>query len=333
MNAHESTAAPGEAPAPTGGEPPASGGPGRGDTTRGSLRHVVYGFFMGAADVVPGVSGGTIALVCGIYERLVDAVRDGARAATNLARGRVALGLRQLRTVDWALLVPLVAGIGIAVLSLASVIEHQLEEEPVRIAGLFLGLVLGSVVVSLRLIRRVDALTPVIVVGVAVVMFLALGLRTETTAEAADAASAPLWAYPASAAVAICAMILPGISGSFLLVLLGMYADVLAAVNDREIGLLLLFIAGAVVGLGAFSRLLGWLIDNHHDRVVAAMIGLMLGSVRVLWPWPHGVETTELAAPGGEVALPVGLAVVGLVMVLVVGRLGVIKEEPPPHPG
>lgn len=333
MSSRESTTAPGERTATTGGaramRPPAAAPGG----ARGTIRHVAFGLLMGAADVVPGVSGGTIALVCGIYARLIDAVRDGARAAMNLARGRVSEGLRQLREVDWALLVPLLAGIGVAVVSLASVIEHQLEEEPVRIAGLFLGLVLGSVVVSTRLIRRFDTMTPVIIAGVAVAMFLVLGLRQETTAEAADAASAPVWAYPAAATIAICAMILPGVSGSFLLVLMDMYDDVLAAVNDREIGLLLLFILGAVAGLGAFSRLLGWLMDNHHDRVVAVMIGLMLGSVRVLWPWPHGTQTTELAAPADDVLMPVVFAVVGLAVVLVVGRLGVLKEEPPPHPG
>jgi putative membrane protein len=337
MTAHESATTPSEtagrdgAPAATSPLVPAPAPEHTG--VIGTVRHVVFGFLMGAADVVPGVSGGTIALVCGIYARLIDAVRDGARAATNLARGRVGLGLRQLREVDWALLVPLLAGIGVAVVSLASVIEHQLEEEPVRIAGLFLGLVLGSVAVAVRLIRRPDARTPVIIVAVAVAMFVVLGVRQETSAEAADAATAPLWAYPAAAAVAICAMILPGVSGSFLLVLMGMYAHVLAAVNDREIGLLLLFVAGAVVGLGAFSRLLGWLMDHHHDLVVAAMIGLMLGSIRVLWPWPHGTETTELAAPSDDVVLPVVFAAVGLVVVLIVARLGVLKEEPPPNPG
>lgn len=317
-----------EAPGHRSRAPAGAAGPG------GPVRHLVVGFLMGSADVVPGVSGGTMALVCGIYARLIAAVGDGARAAATLARGRVGEGIRQVRGLDWALLLPLLAGVGLAVASLASVIEHLLEEQPVRLAGLFLGLVLGSVVVSTRMLRRVDPTALAIAAVVAVALFVLLGLRQETTAEAADAASAPVWAYPASAMVAICAMILPGVSGSFLLVTLGMYDDVLAAVNDRQIGLLLLFVAGCAVGLGLFSRLLSWLIEHHHDRVVAAMIGLMLGSVRVLWPWPAGTSTTEIAGPSGDVAVPAALAAVGFVVVLVIGRLGLVREESTPdHPG
>ncbi len=130
--------------------------------------------------------------------------------------------------------------------------------------------------------------------------------------------------------IAICAMILPGISGSFLLVLMGMYDDVLGAVNQRDIPALVLFAAGAVIGLALFARVLGWLIEHHHDRVVAAMIGLMLGSVRVLWPWPDGVSSSVLGAPGGTVVVPIVLAVVGLAVVVVVGRLGLVYEEQPP---
>jgi putative membrane protein len=293
-------------------------------------RHGVFGFLMGMADLVPGVSGGTVALVCGIYARLINAVRDGVHAVVTLLRGRVRDGLGEVRRLDWALLVPLLTGIGLAVVSLAALIEHLLDEQPVAIAGLFLGLVLGSAVVASRLIRRVDAQAVLIAAGVAIGLFILLGLRQETTADAADAATAPVWAFPAAASLAICAMILPGVSGSLLLVMMGMYAHVLAAVNDRDIGLLALFLLGAVVGLGLFSRLLAWLLGNHHDRVVAAMIGLMLGSMRVLWPWPDGTSSTSLATPSGEIVVPVVLAVAGFVVVLAIGRLGILREEPAP---
>jgi putative membrane protein len=289
--------------------------------TRG-VKHAAIGFLMGSADVVPGVSGGTMALVCGIYPRLIAAVGDGSHAVATLLRGDVRGAVRRLRALDWMLLLPLGLGLGIAVLSLAPVLEHMLEEQPVRLAGLFLGLVLGSVVVSLRLLRSPDTTAVIIGVVAAVALFVVLGLREETTAEAADAATAPAWAYPLSAMIAICAMILPGISGSFLLVLMGMYGNVLAAVNDREIGLLLLFAAGCAIGLGLFSHVLAWLLEHHYDRVVAAMIGLMVGSLRVLWPWPGGTSTTELAGPSGDVGIPVLLAVAGFVVVVVIGRLG-----------
>lgn len=300
---------------------------------QGALRHFVFGFLMGSADTVPGVSGGTVAFVCGIYERLVDAIRDASRVLSALARGRVHEAWAHLRRVDWALLVPLLAGILTAVFSLASLIERLLEEQPIRMAGLFLGLVLGSVVVSRGLLRRPDATDGAIVAVTAVALFLLLGLRPETSVETADAvAAAPLWAYPASAMIAICAMILPGISGSFMLVTMGMYDDVLGAVNDRDLLALALFAAGCVVGLAAFSRLLARALEHHHDRMVAAMIGLMLGSVRALWPWPGGTGTTELTAPRGDVAVPVLLAALGLATVMLLGRLGALKEEPVPPP-
>jgi putative membrane protein len=288
---------------------------------------------MGSADVVPGVSGGTVALVTGIYARLIDAIRDGARALGWIAKGRGRDGVEGLRQVDWALLIPLLAGIAVAVLSLASVIEHLLEEEPVKLAGLFLGLVAGSAVVARGLLQRPERAHYVLALASAVALFVALGLRTETTGHAGEVVQAPLWAFPASAAIAICAMILPGISGAFLLVAMGMYDDVLAAVNDRDLLAVGLFLAGAVVGLAFFSRLLAWMLDRHHDRVVAVMIGLMLGSVRVLWPWPGGTSSTELAAPSGDVVWPFALALVGFAAVLVLGRLGAIEEEPVPHPG
>ncbi|HVL28318.1 MAG TPA: DUF368 domain-containing protein [Acidimicrobiales bacterium] len=297
------------------------------------LKHVGIGFVMGSADVVPGVSGGTVAFVAGIYARLIDALRDGARSLGWMARGRVREGLRGLREVDWALLIPLLAGIGVAVLSLASVIEHLLEEEPIKLGGLFLGLVAGSTVVARGLLRRPERAHYVIALATAVALFLLLGLRSETGGDAGEVVAAPLWAFPASAAVAICAMILPGISGAFILVALGMYDDVLAAVNARDLLPIALFVVGAAAGLAFFSRFLAWLLDNHHDRVVAVMIGLMLGSVRVLWPWPAGTSTTELGAPTGDVAVPVLLALVGFGAVILLGRLGAIREEPVPHPG
>ncbi len=297
------------------------------------VRHLAIGFLMGCADVVPGVSGGTVALVCGIYARLIDAIRDGARGLASLARGRVGTGVAEVRQVDWALLVPLLAGIGVAVFSLASVLEHLLEEQPVRLGALFLGLVAGTVVVAWQLLRHPDRTTAVLMIVSAIILFVALGLRSETTAEAGEVASAALWTYPAAGAVAICAMILPGVSGSFLLVALGMYSHVLGAVNERDFLVLGLFIVGCIFGLAVFSRILGWLLDHHHDRVVAVLIGLMLGSVRVLWPWPGGTETTELAMPSGDVALPVLLAVVGFVVVVGIGRVGSIREEPAPNPG
>ena len=111
-------------------------------------------------------------------------------------------------------------------------------------------------------------------------------------------------------------MILPGISGSFILVMIGMYTEVLGAVNDRDFGALIATAAGCTIGLALFSSLLSWLLEHYHDLVIAAMIGLMLGSLRVLWPWPNGTNTTTFTAPSGDVAVPVLLMVAGFVVVL-----------------
>ncbi len=272
---------------------------------------------MGAADIVPGVSGGTVALVLGIYERLVASVRAASLAIGDLVRLRIDLARGWLRRVDWLLVLGLGAGILLAVLVLARLIEHQLAVSPVQTAALFLGFVAGSTVIVWRLLRGRTWVHLVLAVGVAVVVFAALGLREGTSDETVSQVSDPATlAVFLSGAVAICAMILPGISGSFILVMLGMYEPVLGAVNDRDFTLLAVFVLGAAVGLGLFSQVLHWALARYHDVVMAGLVGLMAGSVRVLWPWPDGVDSTALGAPDGAVAASVALAVAGFSLVV-----------------
>lgn len=293
---------------------------------------VVRGFCMGAADIVPGVSGGTIALVFGIYHRLVTAIRTGSSALGRLARldGRGALD--GLRRVEWSFLLPLGVGIVVAVLALASVLEHQLEEHPVQLAAVFLGLVAGSVVVTWNLLTRRDPRRLGIMLAVGIAIFLALGLRSGTTEdEVSQLDEAAALAFFASGAIAICAMILPGISGSFILVMLGMYGPVLAAVNDRDALSLGVFLVGAVIGLGLFSQVLHWALNAHYDSVMAALIGLMLGSMRVLWPWPAGVDTTVIEAPSDPVVLPIVLAVVACAVVIAINAVAKALEHRTTH--
>jgi putative membrane protein len=282
------------------------------------VKQIPRGFVMGAADIVPGVSGGTVALVLGIYERLIDNVHQGASALRRLL-SRDLNGFREkLRAVEWVWLLSLLGGILLAVAVLASVLETLLEEQPVRMAALFFGLVAGSVVVAWRLVRHVDLAGIGIMLVTGIALFMLLGLRSATTAadDAAEEVTRSPFVFFAVGAIAICAMILPGVSGSFLLVTMGMYTEVLGAVNDRDLVSLMAFGLGCVVGLALFSTLLSWLLHHHHDRVMAVLIGLMLGSLRVLWPWPGGTDTTELAAPSGDVLVPVLLALAGLVLVL-----------------
>jgi putative membrane protein len=290
---------------------------------------------MGSADIVPGVSGGTIALVLGIYDELIHNISQGAHGVKQLLTGDTA-GFRQtLRSIEWVWLTSLLVGILAAVFALSSVIEHLLENEPIRTGALFLGLILGSIWVALRMLDRIDAISLVLMLGVGVAFFALLGLRSDTHAadDAAEVVTKSWWVFFIAGAIAICAMILPGVSGSFLLVMLGMYSEVLGAVNDRDLVVLMAFALGCVVGLGLFSTLLNWLLANYHRWVLSAMIGLMLGSTRVLWPWPGGTETTELALPSDDVVVPLLLIVVGAAVVVAIDLVATrfVKVEPLPE--
>jgi putative membrane protein len=284
--------------------------------------NVARGFLMGTADIVPGVSGGTVALVLGIYRRLVTAIRNGSSALGRFLRVDVRGALRRLGDVEWPFLISLLVGIGLAIVALSHLVERLLENRPVEIAGLFLGLVLGSAVIAWQLLNRRDTRRLVVLASTTVMVFLALGVREGTTEETVTQAADPaLWAFLGAGAIAICAMILPGISGSFFLVMLGMYSAVLGAVNDRDLVSLGVFIVGCVVGLALFSQVLHWALGVHYDTVMAVLIGLMLGSLRVLWPWPAGVESTTLSAPAAPVVAPMLLALGGFVIVVGFDRL------------
>jgi len=283
----------------------------------------IRGFLMGSADVVPGVSGGTVALIVGIYPRLIDNVRKGAGVLSALARLRFSDTFERFRSIEWSFLLPLVAGIAVALVSLARIIEHLLEDYPVEMSALFFGLVIASVFVARKMVSNWDAMRIVTFIGVAVAAFFILGLRS------GEAQNPETWIFFVAGAVAICAMILPGVSGSFLLLMLGMYQALLGAVNHRDIAILLVFIAGAVIGLALFSSALHWALDSHHDLVMAAISGLLLGSLRVLWPWPNGIDGPELSGPTADnFAVPFLLAVVGAGLVSVITRLGATSEAP-----
>lgn len=271
---------------------------------------------MGSADVVPGVSGGTMALVLGIYERLVAAIRTVAWAAGRLLRGDLRGARERAAAADWGLLVPLVAGIALAVLSLARLIEYLLEERPVEISAVFFGLVAASVVVAVGYLKRPAPSHAAIAAAAAAVTFLVLGLRGSAVSDP------PLVIVFGSGALAICAMILPGISGSFILLMVGMYDYMLSALNDRDLPVIAVFLAGCAIGLGLFSSVLDWLLRTHHDVVLAVLIGLMVGSLRVVWPWPEGTDSAAIEAPvAGEWPAAVLLALAGAVVVLALARL------------
>jgi len=283
---------------------------------------IARGFAMGAADIVPGVSGGTIALIVGIYDRLVSSIRAGALALANGAKGDFDAARKWFLTVEWAFILSLGTGILLAVALLSSLLSSLLENQAVPMAALFFGLVAGSIVVTWRMIKRPSRASLFVVLGVGIIVFVLLGLRGGTSENAVTQIVNPgIWAFFGAGAIAICAMILPGISGSFLLVLMGMYGPILDAVTNRDFLMLIVFIIGAVLGLGLFSQILHAALDRHHDLVLATLTGLMAGSTRVLWPWPSGVETTALGTPDSYVLASAAVAATAFVTVVAVARI------------
>jgi putative membrane protein len=236
---------------------------------------------MGASDVIPGVSGGTMAFILGIYEELIDAIRSFDLKSIQLFLTLRLRGL--LDRISWQFVLAVGIGILTAIFTLARALSWLLQNRPVLIWSFFLGLILAS---TLSVSRRVEGWrlsTWLGLLGGMVGTYFLVGLVPVSTPDSP-------WFLFLSGAVAICAMILPGISGAFILVLLGKYQFVLEAVNNRDFFILAIVAAGAVVGIGAFSRLLGWLLRNYHDLMVAVLTGLMLGSLRKVWPWKETVE-------------------------------------------
>jgi putative membrane protein len=272
----------------------------------------VTGFAMGIAEVIPGFSGGTVALVAGIYERLIAAIRQGARALSLLLRGRVLDAMAALKAIDWPFLGALLAGMLVAVFTLASTLERLIEDRPVELSAVFLGLVLGAAVVASRQLRSPAPWHLLVGAVAAVVAFIGLGVSPGTITDPS------LALVLVGGAVAISAWILPGVSGSFLLLVLGLWPAVVGAVADRDLLLLGVFAIGCGVGLAVFSTLLHWLLARAHDVVLAVLLGLMVGSVRILWPWPSadGIGSPALGAPESDtalLALALGLAAFALV--------------------
>jgi putative membrane protein len=261
------------------------------------------GLLMGGADVIPGVSGGTVALIVGIYERLIHAIRMGASALLSAARLDFAESRRKFGEVEWLLVVPLGAGILTSLVIGARVIPPLLEEYPEPVYALFFGLILGSVAVPFRRIERVGGVEVLAIVVAAMIAFVVVGLPPREIPD-------PSLPYVFVAAmVAICAMILPGVSGAFLLLVLGVYAASLDALRTLNLPYVLTFVAGAALGLGTFARLLEWLLVHRHALTMAALTGLMVGGVRALWPW-QGEDRALLAPP--DLASFVAMALLAL---------------------
>lgn len=298
------------------------------------------GVAMGAADIVPGVSGGTIAFITGIYFRLLEAINSVPVAVfRDLVRGR----FRAFWSAcDGTFLVCLLAGILSSIVTLASAISFALANYPILIWSFFFGLIVASVWHVGRQVRqyRVVLLAP-LVAGIAIAWWI-------TTLSGGQLTPSAL-AFFGSGALAICAMILPGISGSFILVIIGMYAPVLAAIKTADLGVLMLFMAGCLVGLLSIARLITWAFRHFHDMVLALLTGFMVGALNKVWPWKEVISWRvnssgeqvplnqisvapatfeQLTGQDPQVALAVLMAVAGLLLVLAIEWIGTRKVLP-----
>lgn len=282
----------------------------------------VVGIIVGAANVIPGVSGGTMAFILGIYEELLDSIRSFAsgRAVKLLAGFKLK---EAYRTLPWRFLLVVLLGIVSASVLLAKPLKWMLENQLSFILAFFFGLVLASIITVLVRISKFDwTLIPALVFGAAA-GWLIVGMT------AIQSPPDAWWYLVLCGAVAICAMILPGISGSFILMLMGRYKDVLAAIDGvvhrsnfgGSLLTLVLFVVGVVVGLASFARLLSWMFKRWRDLTIAVLAGFMVGSLRKIWPWKIDDDLEKLnrlPQLDGRFWLAVALALAGFALVVVI---------------
>jgi len=254
---------------------------------------LVKGLLMGAADIVPGVSGGTVAFITGIYERLLTALKSILPEVLRLLKSRKFTQFWV--SIDGGFLLTLFSGILISVLSLAKIISYLLSEYPIPLWATFFGLIIGSIyIISKELENWTLKLIGVASLG-AVIAFYITGLS-------------PVQVEPSllniflSGAVAICAMVLPGLSGSFILVMLGTYSFILLAIKDLNLTVLLVFSSGCLVGLLSIANILVWTFARYQSATLAILTGLMIGALNKVWPWKEVLQY-RLNSHGQKVAL------------------------------
>lgn len=298
--------------------------PGKPRSFRDCLGITGVGLAMGAADVVPGVSGGTMAFILGIYEELLGTIKQ-----FNVTFLRLVLSLRikdAMEHINWKFLVALGTGLAISILSLARVVTWLYENKQSNLFAFFFGLILASIVVIATHVRWNGKTLFSLVAGTIIAYLIVRLVPVEMPKD-------PLTIFWCGA-VAIMAMILPGISGSFILLILGQYHFVMKAVKTLDVLTLLPFAAGCAVGLLGFARVLSWLLDRFHQVMISFLVGFMVGSLWKIWPFRTVLETMEgshgelvpvreaLAFPTDPASwvVPVLLAAVGFVLVYAMDR-------------
>ncbi len=293
------------------------------------------GIAMGAADVVPGVSGGTIAFISGIYEELLESISSVNIRTIKLLKTE---GIKSVwKQINGNFLAALLLGITISILSLAKLISWLLENEAVLLWSFFFGLVLASILFIGKQITKWKIATVLIFFGGVILAYYVTTLTpliTESTSS--------LYLFFAGS-LAICAMILPGISGAFILVLLGAYKPVLEAIHNKDFKVIALFAAGAIIGLLTFSRVLKWLFHHYKNLTLAVLAGFVFGSLNKIWPWKetltwrvnsHGIKVPlneQSISPfqfseEPQLMFAIALAVVGFLTIILLEKIAVKNE-------
>jgi len=277
---------------------------------------------MGLADLVPGVSGGTIALLFGIYDELLQSIKIVTGTALKLVLQKRFKEAWQ--AIPFHFLVPLFIGIASAIFGLVKVVEYLLATYPVYVWSFFFGLILSSAVTIGKRVDRWNTTNVIALIVGALSVYFIIGLPA-TNAEATTLTML------ITGAIAICAMILPGISGSLIMLILGQYENVINAVSEFKIQLLAAFAVGATIGLALFSQLLSWLLDTYHAATMAVLVGLMVGALRAVWPWRNKLETGQYVSYFPEFNLELIvvllLIVAGYYLVLQLEKIGLAREH------
>ncbi len=293
------------------------------------------GIAMGAADVVPGVSGGTIAFISGIYEELLESIASVNFKTLKLLKTD---GIKAFwKKINGNFLLVLSVGIGISVVSLAKLISWLLENHPILVWSFFFGLVLASILYIGKQITKWNVTTVIILILGTILAYWIATLEPLVTEDAS-----PIYLF-FSVAIAICAMILPGISGSFILVILGAYKPVFEAINNRDIKLLTIIGVGILIGLLTFSRIIKWLFNHYKNMTLAVLTGFILGSLNKIWPWKetltwrtnsHGIQVplneqsiSPFSFDGeNQLVIAIILAIVGFLVILILEKIAIKNE-------
>jgi putative membrane protein len=257
-----------------------------------SSLNFLRGVLIGIAEVIPGVSGGTLALITGIYSRLLNNIDLLFKSLRNITNPKIMA--RNLIALEWKFLIPVFIGMAIALITTASFMEGLLESNPIELRAVFAGLVAAGIYIPYKMSVKVNGdnwgLRDYLLALIgALAAFFLTGLPQGEVSN-----PGPILIF-FSAAIAICALVLPGISGSFLLLTIGMYTPTIGALNNRDLQYLLIFALGALLGLASFVSLLKFLLNQRARPTLVLLAGLMLGSLRALWPWQG--QDRELLTP------------------------------------